>query len=743
MFEINLEDYTRDTIADPYRSMQDAIKDVGLKPPAFLTPGIINRFPDSEDKMGKQSGWCWYTSFQGDYGKIFVAKFGTWRNSDIVHTWCSHKTSVLSRDEMRQLSEQIDASEEAAKKAKEKRQLEAREDSKRTFLSIGDSDGNHPYLIRKGVKAYKNVKSQGNDILIPIYIEGDMWSYQRIYKDGSKKFKTGGKIKGGYFNIDGDETTVICEGYATGASIHAMTGHTVIVAFNAGNLYDVAMYWKGKTKGEIIIAGDDDRFNEVNIGKQKANAAATAIGCRCVFPIFQDGDKGTDFNDMDQSGVLSIFQKRITQSNVIPIKKDDVQNTDIPQGVISDIYNYYRATDGYNQEQFALNTAIAIASVVCGRNFQTDERNFTSLYFMNIGNAGTGKEHCKTVIEEIMKASGQKVVMGDGFTSAGAVFSALIMKPRFISVIDELGMYLKAGMQNNANQVEANSTIMQCFGRCHSTLRPKNYSSMTLTKKQKEDMETREIENPAITLVGLTTPSTVFECLSHKDILSGLISRFIMYVSDMPISIRRRVPILPVPDQVISWITTISNRSKDNGNTVDISSQQPIIETIPFSDAAREIHDEFAIWVADELNNALKQNLEGVGVRVNEISMRLALICALSRNPKTKIIGDIDSKWATEFMREKYLSTMKLVRKYMTTSTLDADLKDMVREIAKFGPRGVKRSELIKNIPIFRKYKLHELENILELAIEAGVLIKENMGSGGRPVVVYIASISE
>lgn len=740
MFDINLDDYKPEATQDPIRAMHDAIKDTGLKPPVFLQPNVINRFQDKEDRAGKQSGWCWYTSFDGDYGKIFVAKFGTWRNSDVVHTWCSHKTSSLSRDEMRQLSEQMAASEEAAKKAREKKQIEAQAEVKKTVLSISDSDGNHPYLLRKGVKAYKNVKSQGENILIPIYIENDMWSYQRISPNGAKKFKTGGKIKGGYFTIDGDETIVICEGYATGASIREATGHTVIVAFNAGNLYDVAMYWKGKTKGEIIIAGDDDRFNEVNVGKQKANAAATAIGCRAVFPTFIEDEKGTDFNDMDQSLVKGIFKK---EKNQTPIKKNEVQNAAVPMGVISDIYHYYRATDGYDQEQFALNTALAIASVVCGRNFQTDERNFTSLYFMNIGNAGTGKEHCKTVIEEIMKASGQKVVMGDGFTSAGAVFSALIMKPRFISVIDELGMYLKAGMQNNANQVEANSTIMQCFGRCHSTLRPKNYSAMTMTKKQKEDMESREIENPAITLVGVTTPSTVFECLSHKDILSGLISRFIMYVSDMPISIRRRVPILPVPDSIVSWITAISNRAKDNGNTVDISSQQPIIETIPFSDAAREIHDEFAVWVAKELNIALEHNLEGVGVRVNEISMRLALICALSRNPHTKIIADVDSKWATEFMREKYISTMKLVKKYMTASTMDADLKDMVREIAKFGPKGVKRSELVKNIPIFRKYKLHELENILELAIEAGVLIKENMGSGGRPVVVYIASMSE
>ncbi len=739
MFDINLDDYKPEVAQDPIMAMNGAIKDMGFKPPVFMQPNIINRFPDKEDKMGKQSAWCWYTSFQGDYGKIFIAKFGTWRNADIVNTWCSHKTSSLSRDELRQLSEQMEASEEAAKKAREKKQIEAQAEVKRTILSLGDSDGNHPYLLRKGVKAYKNVKSQGEDILIPIYIDGDMWSYQRIGTNGDKKFKTGGKIKGGYFVIDGTETIVICEGYATGASIHEATGYTVVVAFNAGNLYDVAVYWKSKTNNDIIIAGDDDRLNEVNIGKQKATAAATAIGCRVVFPIFKQDQMGTDFNDMDHDNIESVFKtkKPINQNKIFEQKE-----LSVPPGVISDIYKYYCATDGYDQEQFALNTAIAIASVVCGRNFQTDERNFTSLYFMNIGNAGTGKEHCKTVIEEIMRASGQKIVMGDGFTSSGAVFSALMMNPKFISVIDELGMYLKAGMQNNANQVDANSTIMQCFGRCHSTLRPKNYSSMTMTKKQKEDMETREIENPAITLVGITTPSTLFECLSHKDILSGLISRFIMYVSDMPISVRRRVPILSVPDSIVNWINIISSRAKENGNTVDIASQTPIIETIPFSEASREIHDEFSEWITKELNIALERNLEGVGVRVNEISMRLALICALSRNPHTKIIADVDSKWATEFMREKYISTMKLVKRYMTTSSVDADLKEMVDEIAKFGHRGVKRSDLIKNIPIFRKYTLRQLESILELGLESGMILQQEIKTGGRPIVVYMASMS-
>ena len=60
-------------------------------------------------------------------------------------------------------------------------------------------------------------------------------SLQRIYPDGSKRFLVGGKVQCGHFVIHGpqEKPIAICEGLATGASIHQATGWTVYVAFSA------------------------------------------------------------------------------------------------------------------------------------------------------------------------------------------------------------------------------------------------------------------------------------------------------------------------------------------------------------------------------------------------------------------------------------------------------------------------------------------------------------------------------
>ena len=87
-------------------------------------------------------------------------------------------------------------------------------------------------------------QNSDNALLIPVLDEsGALQSLQRIYPDGSKRFLVGGKIQGGHFVIRGqqEKPIAICEGLATGASIHQATGWTVYVAFSANNLQAVTL----------------------------------------------------------------------------------------------------------------------------------------------------------------------------------------------------------------------------------------------------------------------------------------------------------------------------------------------------------------------------------------------------------------------------------------------------------------------------------------------------------------------
>ena len=84
---------------------------------------------------------------------------------------------------------------------------------------------------------------------------------------------------------------VISEGYATAAQVAEAVGHATVAAFDSGNLEAVAKALHAKFPDKpVIIAGDDDRHLVMthgnNPGREKAEAAAQAVGGKAIFPIF-------------------------------------------------------------------------------------------------------------------------------------------------------------------------------------------------------------------------------------------------------------------------------------------------------------------------------------------------------------------------------------------------------------------------------------------------------------------------
>jgi len=84
----------------------------------------------------------------------------------------------------------------------------------------------HPYLVCKGIEA--NGARLHQDTLVILVRSGDgLHSLQFIAEDGGKRFLNGGRISGNYFSIgttQGVEVSCIAEGFATGATIHQVTG---------------------------------------------------------------------------------------------------------------------------------------------------------------------------------------------------------------------------------------------------------------------------------------------------------------------------------------------------------------------------------------------------------------------------------------------------------------------------------------------------------------------------------------
>ena len=152
----------------------------------------------------------------------------------------------------------------------------------------------HSYLVKKRIQPH-GARFYHDALVIPIFNESDqLVNLQFINLKGEKRFLSGGR-KRGCFHIIGDlsQRILICEGFATGASLFEASGQRVVVAFDAGNLLPVAKAVRelAPADSEIIICGDNDVSG---IGQEKAHKAALSIGGKVLIPP----TPGMDWNDV-------------------------------------------------------------------------------------------------------------------------------------------------------------------------------------------------------------------------------------------------------------------------------------------------------------------------------------------------------------------------------------------------------------------------------------------------------------
>lgn len=180
-------------------------------------------------------------------------------------------------------------------------------------------NGNSDYVIRKKIIPYGARYGTQDTIAIPmiddngviralqiIYSEKNVWMHnapdRRFWPRGCSK-------KGCFFEILATSRLAellpmfITEGYATACSVFMASILDTVVAFDAGNIIEVARIFRKKfPKREIFICADDDHVNQENIGVIKANEAALKYNCSVIIPKFYNDrtktKEATDFNDV-------------------------------------------------------------------------------------------------------------------------------------------------------------------------------------------------------------------------------------------------------------------------------------------------------------------------------------------------------------------------------------------------------------------------------------------------------------
>ena len=285
---------------------QSAIAAAGLAVPEVIHgDGTLHRY-STNGKRSYTSGWY----VLHDDGDMAAGAFGCWR-AGVSHTWCSKDVNRLTPTQRSAHQQRMQAIAQQREADKAQRQQDAAGAAAKRWEAAPPAPANHPYLAKKGVQAHgARVDADGYLILPMRDTTGKLWNIERINPADpqDKRGLYGGRRIGCYFAIGKPHgVLIVCEGFATGASIHEATNHAVAVTFTAGNLLEVAQALHSKyPKLRLILAADDDAFTDGNPGMTKATEAAKAVGGYLIKPDFsgERSDKETDFNDLHQRAGL-------------------------------------------------------------------------------------------------------------------------------------------------------------------------------------------------------------------------------------------------------------------------------------------------------------------------------------------------------------------------------------------------------------------------------------------------------
>lgn len=407
-------------------------------------------------------------------------------------------------------------------------------------------------------------------------------------------------------------------------------------------------------------------------------------------------------------------------------------------GILQQVVDYYNETAIKPQPQFAVQVALAIGSVSMGRRFCTDYNNYPNLYLICIGLSSSGKEHIKGVIDDILVLANvfDRLHGPSKYSSGSAVFSALIHRPVHITIIDEIGRYLNAVKgDKNSHLTDAQTQMMEVFGRAAGIHVKPQFSELTSTKAQKEELnQTTYILRPSITVIGMSVPGRFYEALSNSEIVDGYLPRYLIVESDIGRQVGIRKARADVSPELIEWIRNCAFAYTGAGNITDPNENHPIFSPdpviIPISDTAMRTFDEFEAELNKFGNRLDAENLGELTGKTREIAQRVALIVAVS-DGMDEVLEE-HAQWAIDYVRYYTYQTIDKVRGRVSNNVFEAACKEVCQRIRETGERGMTESELSRKSAVWRGSNERERESILTVLKNDGYISFQTVATKGR-----------
>lgn len=330
------------------------------------------------------------------------------------------------------------------------------------------------------------------------------------------------------------------------------------------------------------------------------------------------------------------------QMPVPPPMHPDPFNPSAAGGILGEIAEWITSTAIIKVSELSLMSSAALVGAMFGDKALGPTNSGVNLFVTTIVKTAGGKGRPPKAIRALADKAGVFGAVSNGDPTSYAAFERIIRKkPSVVAVMDEFGITLQGvnGKKSDAAAVSIRKFLLAVYDQSDSVFDGRVYAS---SETKKDDSP---IFGPALTVLGMTTPETLYRGISPESVSDGFLNRFVFVEAGEPDS-EIRPPDLNANNTPPAALVAKVQRAisvfpgKAAGPNVPKYS-------VPFEGGqGSEAHKAWEAVFMWQHHRAWTQTERDINGRVAENTIRLATVRAISRKPAVPAITVEDVQWA-------------------------------------------------------------------------------------------------
>ncbi|TKT67079.1 DUF3987 domain-containing protein [Rhizobiaceae bacterium LC148] len=397
----------------------------------------------------------------------------------------------------------------------------------------------------------------------------------------------------------------------------------------------------------------------------------------------------------------------------LPRMHPDPFSPEAAGGLLAEISRWITSTAIIPVPELSLTSALALLGGMFGDKALGPTRSGLNLFLTTVMGVASGKGHAPKSIVALAASAGKPGAVTNGDpTSYAAIERMLRRNSSTVVVMDEFGVTLQDinAKRSNAASASIRKFLLAIYDQADSVFHGRQYAS---DETKKDDSP---IDGPALTVLGMTTPTTLYAGLSDASLNDGFLSRFIFIEGNGPAEIRpptlNRKAVMPS-----ALVATLKQAQTDFPKPKGSGARKLMI---PFEGDeegdAYKLWTQVFLWQHDAAWNEKEHHING---RAAENTLRLASIRAVSRDPSTPVITEDDVGWGWAIVHRSIQIVTEGVDRHMSGSTAEALRKSIIRALEVATDKTLPWSHLLQREGV-SSAEAEDVSKALQWLIETG-----------------------